>query len=132
MTRARQHSVLSLPLAGFILLSASAFAAQQTRSSAFEYDPATGLITKEIVEPGQTQLKLETTYTLDAYGNRTPAIVSSLATGQAPIRTCGSLLGAATYPPQHVTFALSGLGPQNRPPSTRGVVGTGNQLRNDP
>ena len=34
----------------------------ETRSSAFEYDPVTGLLTAEIVEPGDPQMELRTEY----------------------------------------------------------------------
>lgn len=60
---------------------------QQTRVSAFEYGPATGLLTKETIEPDQPQYRLDTAYAYDAYGNRTAATVSSPATGTAAIAT---------------------------------------------
>lgn len=41
-----------------------------TRSSAFEYDTVTGLLNKEIIEPGKPEFELTTSYTHDAYGNR--------------------------------------------------------------
>jgi YD repeat-containing protein len=67
------------------LASAPAQAATGTRVSAFEYDPVTGQLTKEIIEPDQPQFRLETNYTLDAFGNRIAATVSSPATGAAAI-----------------------------------------------
>ena len=60
-------------------------AATITRTSAFEYDPATGLLTKEIIEPDNPQLRLETAYTYDAYGNKVAATTSSPATGSAAV-----------------------------------------------
>src|SRR5580693_2418141 len=41
-----------------------------TRSSSFAYDLNTGLITKEIVEPGSQTLQLETDTSYDAFGNK--------------------------------------------------------------
>lgn len=50
-----------------------AYADTQTRASAFEYDTATGLLTKEIIEPDDPNLCLVTTYTYDTFGNKTGA-----------------------------------------------------------
>lgn len=42
-----------------------------SRSSAFDYDPATGLLVKEVIQPnGSSTQKLSTFYALDAYGNQ--------------------------------------------------------------
>jgi RHS repeat-associated protein len=48
-----------------------------TRSTSFAYDPGTGLLTKEIVEPGfvNTSLWSETDYGYDSYGNKTSVTV---------------------------------------------------------
>jgi RHS repeat-associated protein len=43
--------------------------ATQTRTSAFGYDPTSGLLIQEIIEPNQANLRLEKTYQHDAYGN---------------------------------------------------------------
>jgi hypothetical protein len=48
----------------------------QTRSSGFEYDPNTGLLTKEIIEPDTAAIRLITDYTYDAFGNKTKVTVS--------------------------------------------------------
>lgn len=56
-----------------------------TRVSAFEYDATTGLLDKEILEPDQPQLRLDTAYAFDAFGNRKTVTVSSSATGIAAI-----------------------------------------------
>ena len=66
-------------------LSLPAWGAQATRTSTFDYDPATGLLIKETIEPDQPQMRLDTSYTYDAFGNRTSATVSSPATGTAAI-----------------------------------------------
>lgn len=78
-------SLAALPLLGALAFSTPAFAASATRVSAFEYDATSGLLTKEIVEPDQTQFRLETLYVYDAFGNKLSATVSSPATGQAAI-----------------------------------------------
>ncbi len=44
--------------------------ASATRTSAFEYDAATGLLTKESVEPDTPELRLETGYQYDGFGNK--------------------------------------------------------------
>jgi len=89
---------LSRAWLGFALLGAvlaggsatSAQAASASRTSAWEYDAGTGLMTKEIIEPDQTQLRLDTTYTYDALGNKIGATVSSSATGDAAIASRSS------------------------------------------
>jgi YD repeat-containing protein len=52
-----------------------------TRHSSFGYDPASGLVTQQIVEPNDTTglLKLETDYIYDAYGNKHIATTTGLA-----------------------------------------------------
>src|SRR5262245_43830761 len=44
-----------------------------TRRSAFEYDPTSGMLVREIIEPDDSNLCLVTTYTYDAFGNRDSA-----------------------------------------------------------
>jgi RHS repeat-associated protein len=67
----------ALALCGLLGASAtSAFAASVTRTSSFTYDAATGLLTTEIVEPGNNALKLETDYAYDAFGNKTQVTVN--------------------------------------------------------
>jgi len=96
MVRARmQLTVLSL--VGLLATSAPTWAASATRTSGFEYDPISGLLTKESVEPDQPELRLDTAYTYDAFGNKTQVVVSSPATGQAAIEPRSSSTG---YDPQ--------------------------------
>lgn len=78
--KALRKSALAALLASLCMAS-GAQAATATRTSAFEYDPATGLLSKEIIEPDNPQLRLETAYIYDAYGNKIAATVSSPATG---------------------------------------------------
>ncbi|MDO9420107.1 MAG: hypothetical protein Q7T66_05525 [Herminiimonas sp.] len=74
-----------------MLVHSSVYAVTATRTSAFEYDPATGLLIKEIVEPDIPQMRLETSYVYDAWGNRTTATISSPATGTAAIASRSSV-----------------------------------------
>jgi RHS repeat-associated protein len=77
----------SLVLSLILALSLPAWGATSTRVSSFEYDPNTGLLIKETIEPDQPQMRLDTTYAHDAFGNRTSVTVSSPATGTAAIAT---------------------------------------------
>lgn len=80
----------------------------QTRVSAFEYNPTTGLLTKETIEPDQPQYRLDTTYTFDTLGNRKAVTVSSPATGTAAIasRTTTTTYDAKGQFPVTITNAL--------------------------
>ncbi|EJL82068.1 RHS repeat protein, partial [Herbaspirillum sp. CF444] len=91
-TRKRLQTILLSLLIGGSMGMAQA--ATITRTSAFEYDAATGLLTKEIIEPDNPQLRLETAYTYDAYGNKVAAATSSPATGAAAVTPRSS---ATTY-----------------------------------
>jgi len=51
-------------------LAAPSLAGTLTRTSAFEYDQTSGLLVREIIEPGSSDLCLVTTYGYDVYGNR--------------------------------------------------------------
>jgi len=53
------------------LLTQMAMATTGTRTSAFEYDATTGLLTKQIIEGEDSNLCVVTTYGYDGYGNRT-------------------------------------------------------------
>src|SRR5262245_13302457 len=61
--------------AGFVLAlllgAGAAWGASETRTSSFEYDPVTGLVTKEVIEPGDSDLCLVTGYGYDGFGNKT-------------------------------------------------------------
>ncbi len=49
-----------------------------TRTKAYEYHANTGLLTKETVEPDNNQLRLDTVYQHDVFGNMSQETVSSL------------------------------------------------------
>jgi RHS repeat-associated protein len=57
-------------VAALLLGAQGTLAAVSTRTSAFDYDAATGLLTKEILEPDSSTYCLVTAYTLDGYGNK--------------------------------------------------------------
>lgn len=55
-----------------------------TRISAFTYDPDTGLLLSETVEPGNPDLCVSTTYTYDRYGNKRSTQTSNCAGASGP------------------------------------------------
>ncbi len=65
----------------------------QTRSSTFEYNPTTGLLTAEIIEPGDTQSLLRTEYAYDGFGNKTSVTVKDSGSNAYPIATATSTTG---------------------------------------
>jgi RHS repeat-associated protein len=79
-----------LVLAASFMMAVPVYAAiSATRTSAFEYDPASGLLTKEVIEPDNANLCLVTTYAYDAFGNKTSATTSNCsgASGDAVIES---------------------------------------------
>ena len=64
-----------------------------TRTKAFEYNLGNGVLSKEIVEPDNTQLRLDTSYTRNATGNITNITVSSPATGLQAIQSRTRTIG---------------------------------------
>src|SRR5262245_50232537 len=85
--------VLARLLGVWVALGMAGLASAQTsltRTSAFEYDPVSGLLIREIIEPNDSALCLVTTYTYDAFGNKTGATT----------RNCnGSASGGVTEAP---------------------------------
>jgi YD repeat-containing protein len=77
---------LSLSLSLSLSIVSSAYADTQSRSSAFDYDPVSGLLTKEIIEPDAPNLCLVTSYTYDSFGNKTSATTRNCngSAGSAP------------------------------------------------
>jgi RHS repeat-associated protein len=74
-----------------------------SRTSAFEYDTTTGLLTKETVEPGAAS-GVVTSYQYDAYGNRKSATTSNY-TGATGTALFTSRTSNMTYGAQTVTVA---------------------------
>ena len=65
-----------LIVAAATIATSNAFADSQTRTYKFEYDPATGFLTKQIIEPGSPDLCLVTVYAYgDPFGNTTGATI---------------------------------------------------------
>jgi RHS repeat-associated protein len=92
-----------------------------TRQTSFGYDPTSGLLISEIVEPetsSDTTLKLETDYGYDAFGNKTSATTKgcvwvsssscSTTTGTATRQTT-TLFDATTYHGQFATQITNAL-----------------------
>src|SRR5262245_11581339 len=87
MTRAMMHVVAACVGLGVALANAQT---TLTRTPAYEYDANSGLLTREIIEPGDAALCLVTTYTYDAFGNKNGATT----------RNCnGSTSGGVTEAP---------------------------------
>jgi RHS repeat-associated protein len=79
---------IAAPLMALVMgmgILANAQATSAARTSSFDYEAASGLLIREVVEPDNTQLRLETAYTYDSYGNKVAVTVSSPATGTAAI-----------------------------------------------
>jgi RHS repeat-associated protein len=69
---------VALAVAGLWAVWSGAALAQSTgtRAAGFAYQPGSGLLTREVVEPDLPQFRLQTDYTLDAFGNRTAVTIS--------------------------------------------------------
>jgi RHS repeat-associated protein len=74
---------------GLALAAQISSGASLTRTSAFEYDPTTGFVTKEIIEPDNSTLCLVNVYSYDPYGNRTGVITRNCngSSSEAPAPT---------------------------------------------
>jgi YD repeat-containing protein len=79
-TRVRDSRWLTaaIVLGGLVATAPAGATTTLTRTSSFAYDPATGLITQEVVEPNTSSLRLETDYVYDAYGNKTSVSISGV------------------------------------------------------
>jgi RHS repeat-associated protein len=99
-----------------VLIALAAHAAQadtKVRASSFEYD-ASGLLTKEVVEPDSANDCLQTSYGYDSYGNKTS--VSTAA--------CTGATGYAIASAAAARTAASSFGTDGRfPVSTSNVLG---------
>ena len=76
-----------------------------TRVSSFEYD-ATGLLTKEVIEPDVANNCLQTTYTYDSYGNKSAVSTATCAgaTGYAIVSATTARAAASTYAAQSIVI----------------------------
>ncbi len=75
-----------------------------SRSSSFEYDATSGLLTSETVEPNNVALCVKTTYQYDAYGNKIGSTTANCsgASGRAVFTSRSS---SSSYAAQSVTIA---------------------------
>lgn len=83
-----------------------------TRVSAFTYDPATGLLKTETVEPYEADLCVVTRYEYDAYGNRK----------ESQTANCAGASAAATFEPRSSTSDHETLAPAGGLTQPGGVV----------
>ncbi|HYD79579.1 MAG TPA: RHS repeat-associated core domain-containing protein [Paucimonas sp.] len=90
----------SAMMAGMVQAQAPANPYNYSRASYFEYDPVTGLLKAEVVEPDNPNLCVRTTYQYDGYGNKTGATTANCtgASGNAVFasRTSGNTFNAQT------------------------------------
>lgn len=71
-----------------------------TRTSSFTYNGSSGLLETETVEPGDSTLRLTTTYGYDTYGNRTSVAITGAAIG---VDAAGTLTAGAAVTRTTVT-----------------------------
>jgi YD repeat-containing protein len=76
--RATRTLAAAIAVCGLMGVGPSWATSSGTRTSSFAYDPATGLLTQEVVEPNTSSLRLETDYVYDAFGNKTSVSVSGV------------------------------------------------------
>ena len=110
---------LGVAIAVVSALGTTAFAQTTvTRSTEYDYDPVTGQIILERVDPGGTQC-VETSYTLDGFGNRKTVTV----------RPCSSTAPAATFTPRVTTnYFDASNDPTNLFPDTNNAYPAGAYL----
>lgn len=113
MKQHRTQRVAALGLLALLgLCGGQVQADTQVRTSSFEYD-ASGLLVKEVIEPDRPNDCLQTSYSYDAYGNRTGVSTSpcagafgyAVANGIAP-RTASSSYGSDGRFPLSTSNAL--------------------------
>src|SRR5262245_8991663 len=103
-------TALMLSLAAAVVCSEAALAqASATRTSSFAYDANTGLLTQEVIEPDTPALRLQTDYTLNAFGQKVGVAVSGAdiatrtatttydAKGQFPVSASNALAHAESW-----------------------------------
>ncbi|EJL83317.1 RHS repeat-associated core domain protein containing protein [Polaromonas sp. CF318] len=106
-------SFAAITLLAVLGWSQAAWADTKVRASSFEYD-ASGLLSKEVVEPDSPNDCLQTSYTYDTFGNKTGVTTSACA------GATGYAISSATTP----RTATSNFGTDGRfPLSTSNVLG---------
>ncbi len=105
------HTKVSFLLMAMALIAAGGAQAQApadpysyTRTSSFAYDPGTGLLMSETVEPGMAKLCVTTSYLYDAYGNKQSATTANCA-GASGTALFTSRSNSTTFATQTVTVA---------------------------
>lgn len=91
-------------VAGVVHAQMPSDAYNYSRSSAFEYDVASGLLTSETVEPNNASSCVKTTYRYDVYGHKTSAS-SANCTGAAGRSAFTSRTNGSTYAQMTVTVS---------------------------
>jgi RHS repeat-associated protein len=102
---------LALLLGVMLLLPAATLAATSTRTSSFEYDATTGLLTAEVVEPDAGEFCVRTVYSYadtgagnQNLGNRTSATVSNCGTS---VPSAAQFTTRTTARSQHAAYSTS-------------------------
>lgn len=102
--------VASLVVGASSLSGGAVWSATQTRTSAFEYN-AQGLLSKEIIEPGDPNLCVVTSYTYDSYGNRLTSTTRNCngSTGSHPgiNSEAAAPTGAAVFESRTTTYTYT-------------------------
>ena len=96
--RAVMSGIRNLVFGFALLASGVGQAASLTRTSTFEYYAGSGILSKEAIEPGSSNLCLVTTYNYDDFGNKT--YIES--------RNCNGLSGEALAPTGDYVIAPRG------------------------
>jgi YD repeat-containing protein len=79
--------LIALTLLTLGLAAGNAYGATATRTSSFEYDATSGLLTKEVIEPDNSDLCLVTTYTYDPFGNLLTTVAHDASGAKPDITT---------------------------------------------
>ncbi len=87
MSRLRLQMTVAAATLGALVGSAQADPYSYSRTNAYTYDPSTGLLLTQTLEPNNAQACVVTSYGRDGYGNKSSATVSNCsgATGHAVI-----------------------------------------------
>ena len=99
---------LAVGLASAQTQSAPSDVYDYSRQSAFEYE-ASGVLKREVVEPGRAELCVQTTHTLDGWGNKAGVLTQPCAGASATARFADRS-AASVYGAQTVTVTVGGVG----------------------
>lgn len=117
LARGQGFGGIKAAFASLILLlgATAAQAGSITRTSAFEYDSTTGLLTKEVVEPDNSDLCVVTVYGYDAWGHKNNATSRNCngSAGSAPgvnSEAAAPSAGTAAFMPRSTSAVYSSDG----------------------